>query len=132
MEEILNKLSEIENAARGIMEDADRSKQTLSEEMEKKQKAFDSRLEQETDARIEQIRSDLEREKRLCDRDYLPIHPSTSHERNVRGQCGTGPGHTGAAHHAHVAARGSGSPDSERGLQFLLYRDSQYHYSGAL
>ena len=63
MEEILNKLSEIEIAARGIMEDADRSKQTLSEEMEKKQKAFDSRLEQETDARIEQIRSDLEREK---------------------------------------------------------------------
>lgn len=63
MEELLNKLSEIENAARSIMEAADRSKQALSEEMEKKQKAFDRQLEQETDARIEQIRSDLEREK---------------------------------------------------------------------
>lgn len=63
MEQILNKLSEIETTAKGIMEEADRKKQSLSEEMEEKCKAFDSRLEQETETKIGEIRSNLERQK---------------------------------------------------------------------
>ena len=49
MEQILNKLSEIETTANGIMEEADKKKQELSSEMEETCRAFDNRLEQETD-----------------------------------------------------------------------------------
>lgn len=63
MEQILNKLSEIEITARRIMEDADRTKKALSEEMEKKCKDYDAALEKETNAEIQKIRADLEKEK---------------------------------------------------------------------
>ena len=60
MEQILNKLSEIEATANAIMQDAARQKQALSEEAEKQTKEFDASLEKETSA---EIREDLAREK---------------------------------------------------------------------
>lgn len=45
MEQILNKLSEIEATANAIMQDAARQKQALSEEAEKQTKEFDASLE---------------------------------------------------------------------------------------
>ena len=48
MEQILNKLSEIEATANAIMQDAARQKQALSEEAEKQTKEFDASLEKET------------------------------------------------------------------------------------
>ena len=62
MEQILNKLSEIETTANGIMEEADKKKQELSSEMEETCRAFDNRLEQETEQEIQKIRQDLERQ----------------------------------------------------------------------
>ena len=52
MEQILNKLSEIELTARRIMEDADRTRASLSAEMEQECKSFDAGLEQETNREI--------------------------------------------------------------------------------
>lgn len=63
MEQILNKLSEIEITARRIMEDADRTKATLSAEAEQQCKAFDAELEQDTNKKIEELRSSLEEKK---------------------------------------------------------------------
>lgn len=63
MEQILSKLSEIELAARHIMEDADRTKKALSEEAEKKCRDFDHELEKSTSQKVLQIRSSLEKEK---------------------------------------------------------------------
>ena len=62
MEQILNKLSEIEATANAIMQDAVRQKQALSEE-EKQTKEFDASLEKETSDEIRKIREDLAREK---------------------------------------------------------------------
>ena len=44
MEQILNKLSEIEATANAIMQDAARQKKALSEEAEKPTKEFDAAL----------------------------------------------------------------------------------------
>lgn len=63
MEQILNKLSEIELTAQRIMEDCDRQKQTLSGEAEKKCKDYDDQLEAQTAEQIRQIRKQLEQEK---------------------------------------------------------------------
>ena len=63
MEQILNKLSEIEITAQRIMEDADRTKAALSAEMEQQCKAFDSSLEQETEQKIQELRRQLEQQK---------------------------------------------------------------------
>ncbi len=63
MEQILSKLSEIELAAKSIMEDADNTKKALSEEMEKQCRDFDLALEEETNQKILQLRSSLEKEK---------------------------------------------------------------------
>ena len=63
MEQILNKLSEIEATANAIMQDAARQKQALSEEAEKQTKEFDSSLEKETSDEIRKIREDLAHEK---------------------------------------------------------------------
>ena len=59
MEQILNKLSEIEATANAIMQDAARQKQALSEEAEKQTKEFDASLEKETSDEIRKIREDL-------------------------------------------------------------------------
>ena len=63
MEQILNKLSEIELTAQRIMEDCDRQKQQLSEEAEQKCKNYDEQLENRTAEQIRQIRQQLEQEK---------------------------------------------------------------------
>lgn len=63
MEQILNKLSEIEATANAIMQDAARQKQALSEEAEKQTKDFDASLDTETSTEIQKIREDLAREK---------------------------------------------------------------------
>ena len=63
MEQILNKLSEIELTAQRIMEDCDRQKQVLSEEAEKKCKDYDDLLESQTNEQILKIRQQLEEEK---------------------------------------------------------------------
>ncbi len=63
MEQILNKLSEIEATANAIMQDAAKQKQALSEEAEKQTKEFDASVEKETGTEIQKIREDLAREK---------------------------------------------------------------------
>lgn len=63
MEQILNKLSEIEATANAIMQDAAQQKQALSEEAEKQTKEFDASLEKETSDEIRKIREDLAHEK---------------------------------------------------------------------
>ena len=63
MEQILNKLSEIETTARRIMEDADRTKAALSSEMEQQCRDFDAALEQETNKKIQELRNSLEEQK---------------------------------------------------------------------
>lgn len=63
MEQILKRLSEIENTARLIMDDAEKTKLALSEEAEEKCKAFDKKLEAETAEKVRQIRDGLEKEK---------------------------------------------------------------------
>ena len=63
MEQIINKLSEIEATANAIMQDAARQKQALSEEAEKQTKEFDASLEKETSDEIRKIREDLAHEK---------------------------------------------------------------------
>lgn len=63
MEQILNKLSEIEITAKSIMDDAAYKKQLLSEQMEQEFKEFDAQLDKETEHKIQQIRANLEKEK---------------------------------------------------------------------
>lgn len=63
MEQILNKLSEIELTAKRIMEEADETKNALSAEMEQECKAFDVTLEKETNDRIQELRNSLEKKK---------------------------------------------------------------------
>lgn len=63
MEQILNKLSEIEATANAIMQYAARQKKALSEEAEKQTREFDAALEKETGTEIQKIREDLAREK---------------------------------------------------------------------
>ena len=54
MEQILNKLSEIEITAQRIMEDAGRSKAALSAEMEQQCRNFDAELEDNLEAQKDQ------------------------------------------------------------------------------
>ena len=63
MEQILNKLSEIETVARRVMEDAEQTRTALSQEMEDQCKAFDDRLEQETNKKIQELKNSLEQKK---------------------------------------------------------------------
>jgi F0F1-type ATP synthase membrane subunit b/b' len=63
MEQVIAKLSEIEITARRIMEDADRTKQALSEETEQACREYDTSLEQEISEKVDQIRADLEKDK---------------------------------------------------------------------
>lgn len=63
MEQILNKLSEIETTARRIMEDADRTKAALSSEMEQQCRDFDAALEQETNKKYRNFATVLKSRK---------------------------------------------------------------------
>ena len=63
MEQILQKLSEIEITAQRIMQDADRTKAALSAEMEQQCKDLDLELEQEANRKIQALRDSLESRK---------------------------------------------------------------------
>ncbi len=63
MEQIIGKLSEIETTAESIMKDAAQKKKALSAEMERQSKEFDAQLEKQTEAKIQEIRRNLEGEK---------------------------------------------------------------------
>ena len=63
MEQILQKLSEIEITAQRIMQDADRTKAALSAEMEQQCKDLDLELEQETNCKIQALRDSPESRK---------------------------------------------------------------------
>ena len=90
MEQILNKLSEIEATANAIMQDAARQKQALSEEAEKQTKEFDASLEKETsdeiqkirekDARINELRAETENQLSRLDAYYEAHHESLCSE----------------------------------------------------
>ncbi len=60
MDSIVNKLTEIEDAASAIVQHAEDQKEVLNKEYEDKRKAFDAELEKETQLRIDAIRSELE------------------------------------------------------------------------
>ena len=61
MDSIVNKLTEIEDAASAIVAHAETQKEILDREYEEKRKAFDAELEKQTQARINAIRDDLEK-----------------------------------------------------------------------
>ncbi|MDO5135876.1 MAG: hypothetical protein Q4D55_07460 [Eubacteriales bacterium] len=63
MEQILNKLSEIEATAQGIINDGNAKKKALSWDMERQCKEFDAAFEQEMEDHIRSIRQNLETEK---------------------------------------------------------------------
>lgn len=77
MEQILNKLSEIEITAQRIMEDADKTKTALSAEMEQQCRNFDAELEHETSQKIQQLRTSLEAQK---DQELMDLHRSTEEQ----------------------------------------------------
>ena len=63
MDSILDKLTEIENAASAIVRHAEEQKDVLGQEFDEKRKKFDEELENKTRARLEKIREQLEKEQ---------------------------------------------------------------------
>ena len=63
MDAILDKLTEIENAASAIVRHAEEQKDVLGQEFDEKRKKFDEDLENTTKARLEKIREQLEKEQ---------------------------------------------------------------------
>jgi len=63
MDSILDKLTEIENAASAIVRHAEEQKDVLDQEFDEKRKKFDEELENKTRARLEKIREQLEKEQ---------------------------------------------------------------------
>ena len=61
MDSIINKLTEIEDAASAVVQHAEDQKAQLEKEYEEKRKAFDSDLEKKTQARLDSIRAELEK-----------------------------------------------------------------------
>ena len=61
MDSIVNKLTEIEDAASAIVAHAETQKQALDREYDEKRRAFDEELEKQTQARINAIREALEK-----------------------------------------------------------------------
>ena len=60
MDSIVNKLTEIEDAASAIVQHAEDQKDALNREYDEKRRAFDAELEQKTEARLNAIRAELE------------------------------------------------------------------------
>ena len=60
MDSIVNKLTEIEDAASAIVQHAEDQKAELDREYDEKRKVFDAELEQKTQARLQSIRDTLE------------------------------------------------------------------------
>lgn len=63
MEQVLNKLSEIETTANYIMEQAANKKQELTLQMEEQCRQFDEQMDAQTSAKVSEIRSQLEKDK---------------------------------------------------------------------
>lgn len=63
MEQILNKLSEIETTASYIMEESSTQKQELTQQLEEQCHQFDAKVDQETSNRVADIRQQLEADK---------------------------------------------------------------------
>lgn len=61
MDSIVNKLTEIEDAATAIVKHAEDQKEVLNREYDEKKKAFDEELDAKTTARLNEIRADLEK-----------------------------------------------------------------------
>ena len=81
MEQILNKLSEIELTAQRIMEDCDRQKQQLSESRTAEQiRRIRQQLEEEKDSRLAQLRADTDATFSSLDAHYEQQHSQLSRE----------------------------------------------------
>lgn len=63
MEEVISKLSEIEATAKNIMAEAEKTKQSLSDDLEKQFKEFDGKIDARTEEKIAAIRKQLESDK---------------------------------------------------------------------
>ena len=61
MDSIVNKLTEIEDAASAIVAHAETQKEILDREYEEKRRVFDENLEKQTQTRINGIREELEK-----------------------------------------------------------------------
>ena len=61
MDSIVNRLTEIEDAASAIVRHAEEEKEILDQEYDKKRKAFDDELEKKTKERLDAIRAELEK-----------------------------------------------------------------------
>ena len=60
MDTVLGKISEIESAATSIMEDANVRKKEYAKEIEERTAAFDARLEEDTNRKLEELRTRME------------------------------------------------------------------------
>ena len=80
MEQILNKLSEIELTAQHIMEDCNQTKQQLSAEAEKNCQDYDQKLEEEKDTRLSALRAETEATFSALDTYYDENHVRLSKE----------------------------------------------------
>ena len=87
MDAILDKLTEIENAASAIVRHAEEQKDVLGQEFDEKRKKFDEDLENKTKARLEKIREQLESssgasEDTICSlrKEYEEKHTEYAHE----------------------------------------------------
>ena len=68
MDSVINKLTEIEEAADAIVTHAEEEKAVLDEEYEERRKEFDKELEAKTQKKLTQIQEELEADKkRLLD-----------------------------------------------------------------
>lgn len=61
MDSIVNKLTEIEDAASAVVQHAEDQKSRLEKEYEEKRRTFDEELEKKTSARLESIRTELDK-----------------------------------------------------------------------
>lgn len=61
MDSIVNRLTEIEDAASAIVQHAEEQKEMLDKEFAEKRRVFDKELEEKTRARLDKVRAELER-----------------------------------------------------------------------
>lgn len=66
MDSVINKLTEIEEAADAIVAHAEEQKAVLDKEYEERKKAFDKELEAETQSELSKIQEELEKDKKGC------------------------------------------------------------------
>lgn len=64
MDSVINKLTEIEEAADAIVTHAEEQKAVLDKEYEERKKEFDRQLEEETKKKLIEIQEELEEDKR--------------------------------------------------------------------